>query len=179
MTLTEAIAEVKRLWVISAPSPDETNWAAIVFNAVASGDLIPKADAEQAVAVAYQRAADACRDLASPADLYIHRIACSACSSAILALAPADALAEVERMRAAHEDTCAKLNGYITFAVEQQERAEAAEAEVARLTGYLREIESLTVHSGGDIHGVAPSAWRYAFGEARDIARAALKGDTP
>ena len=115
-----------------------------------------RADAEQAVALAYQRAA-AYSDKRQDHDI----------AAGILALADADALAEVERMRAAHEDTCAKLNGYITFAVEQQERAEAAEAEVARLKLALEKIAD------------SNAEWQPEAQMYEDIARAALKGDTP
>jgi hypothetical protein len=38
----------------------------------------------------------------------------------------------------------------------------------------LREIESITVHSGGDINGVKASAWRDAFEQAHCKACAAL-----
>lgn len=51
-------------------------------------------------------------------------------------------------------------------------------AKVERLEGALKEIGSITVCSGGDIHGISPTAWRAAFDHAHAVARAAL-GDTP
>ena len=62
-------------------------------------------------------------------------------------------------------------------------RAEAAEAEAAtlraeveRLRGALSHIESMTVHSGGEIHGVTAQHWKAAFEETQEVARAALEG---
>ena len=52
-----------------------------------------------------------------------------------------------------------------------------AATKIERLRAALREIESITVHSGGDIHGVHPSFWEVAFKQAQDTARAALKED--
>lgn len=48
--------------------------------------------------------------------------------------------------------------------------------EIDRLRAALREIDSITVHSGGDIHGVHPSFWEVAFKQAQDTARDALGG---
>lgn len=50
----------------------------------------------------------------------------------------------------------------------------ASEAKVAKLVEALREIESIAVHSGGDVHGVHPDQWRAAFYQACCEARAAL-----
>lgn len=47
-------------------------------------------------------------------------------------------------------------------------RAEAAEAA-------LREIEAISVHSGGETHGVTADHWKMAFEQAQSIASAALK----
>jgi hypothetical protein len=49
MTLEEAIEEVKRIWKFSVP---DDPLAATIFNAVASGQIVPKADADLAVAEA-------------------------------------------------------------------------------------------------------------------------------
>lgn len=46
-----------------------------------------------------------------------------------------------------------------------------------RLEAALREIESIDVHSGGEIHGVTALQWELAFDHAQDVARTALKGD--
>ncbi len=49
-------------------------------------------------------------------------------------------------------------------------------ADNERLRAALREIDSISVHSGGDIHGIHPSHWEAAFTQAQDAARAALTG---
>lgn len=62
----------------------------------------------------------------------------------------------------------------------QREREEGADeierlsAEVEKLRAALEEIDSISVHSGGDIHGIHPSFWEVAFKQAQDVARAAL-----
>lgn len=52
-------------------------------------------------------------------------------------------------------------------------------ARVERLEAALREIESIDVHSGGEIHGVTALQWELAFAHAQDVASVALKGDKP
>jgi hypothetical protein len=49
-----------------------------------------------------------------------------------------------------------------------------ADPRVEKLVDALREIASITVHSGGDIHGVDRNMWKQAFCQAQDEARAAL-----
>ena len=56
------------------------------------------------------------------------------------------------------------------------ERSEA-EDRAERLEAVLREIESIDVHSGGEIHGVTALQWELAFAHAQDVASVALKGD--
>lgn len=53
-------------------------------------------------------------------------------------------------------------------------RAKTAETKLAKAVEALREIESITVHSGGDINRVKASAWRDAFEQAHCEACAAL-----
>lgn len=48
-------------------------------------------------------------------------------------------------------------------------------ARAERLEEALREIESISFHSGGEIHGVTAFQWEMAFGHAQDVASAALK----
>jgi len=55
-----------------------------------------------------------------------------------------------------------------------EDAKDAAEAKLAKAVEALREIESITVHSGGDINGVKASAWRDAFEQAHCEACAAL-----
>lgn len=54
---------------------------------------------------------------------------------------------------------------------------DAAADRIERLEAALREIESIDVHSGGEIHGVTALQWELAFAHAQDVAREALKGD--
>lgn len=49
--------------------------------------------------------------------------------------------------------------------------------EIKRLRAALGLIESVSVHSGGDIHGVSPIQWKHAFDDVQAIARAAIGGD--
>jgi hypothetical protein len=62
------------------------------------------------------------------------------------------------------------------IALHQAAEAENAtmRAEVERLRGALDIIDSISVHSGGEIHGVTASHWREAFQSAQSMARAAL-----
>lgn len=53
--------------------------------------------------------------------------------------------------------------------------AKTLQARVERLEAALREIESISVHSGGEIHGVTADHWKMAFEQAQDVASAALK----
>lgn len=59
-----------------------------------------------------------------------------------------------------------------------RERAFASSHRIRaeRLEAALREIESNSVHSGGEIHGVTALQWELAFAHAQDVASAALKG---
>ena len=82
-----------------------------------------KADARLAVALAYQRAAGALVADGRPV-----------AAEFVRALAPADDLAEVQALR----EQYAKLLGH---ANKQEDRAEAAEAEVARLRAIIANYE--------------------------------------
>lgn len=189
MTLAEAIAEVK-----SGPPYEwggydmhpRPHWRCIyaIVRAVASGDLIPKADAEMAVAAAYQRAADDMKAKAedehalsqkyrggsNPWFAHVQRAKMYAeDAAAILALAPADALAEVQALKAERNRFEAALGraclvGGTTYLVE---RAEAAEAEVARL---MKHIKAADDYLDKGLHL-----------RARNVTRAALtpEKDTP
>lgn len=59
------------------------------------------------------------------------------------------------------------------------ENLDATFARAKRLEAALREIESITVHSGGEIHGVTADRWKLAFEQAQDEARAALTQKEP
>ena len=124
MTLEEAIAEVKRVTLTTAPweagdiglgsSPVDYHIATIL-NAAASGDLIPKADAEQAVALVVKQAGDVAVKFweGEPEDTIELR-------AAILFLAPADALAELARLRSKVEaaDKLAEVTKAVTAGLE-------------------------------------------------------------
>jgi len=58
-------------------------------------------------------------------------------------------------------------NGCERYQLDAADRIEA-------LVEALERIESITVHSGGEIHGVTDTQWRLAFEQAQDEARAAL-----
>lgn len=48
-------------------------------------------------------------------------------------------------------------------------------ARAERLEAAVREIEAISVHSGGETHGVTADHWKMAFEQAQSIASAALK----
>lgn len=131
--LRDAIAELRRVTPENDPwqrgdlggggSPVDDHIATIL-NAVVSGDLIPKSDAELAVAEAIKRAADEAYDWFY--DPEHDRVTDPRLGDAILALVPADALAEVQRLR----DDLQKKDEEI---LDLRTRVEAAEAEKARL----------------------------------------------
>ena len=54
------------------------------------------------------------------------------------------------------------------------DRVEQTEAKLAKAVEALREIKSITVHSGGDLNHVKASAWRDAFEQAHCEACAVL-----
>mgnify|MGYP001809902684 CR=1 FL=1 len=118
--------------------------------------LTPKADARLAVALAYQRAAkfvqhhkpDFGDEGVCPHGIWEGYLCGDCLAAAILALAPADDLAEVQALRAERDDA-------EVWEQTQRRRAEAAEAEVARLREALEwygEQARLArlIHSEGD-----------------------------
>jgi len=123
-----------------------------------------RTDAEQAVAQAYQRACEPV-EANFPGTLYASNR--TKTIAAILALAPADVLAEVKEWK-----HLAIAGNLIALEMRQTEaRAEAAEAEVERLTRVLDDIQC-----GRGMFGLDAAVdldW------AVNLARAALKGDTP
>jgi len=75
-------------------------------------------------------------------------------------------------------DKCKDMGWY--FEIESEESGRLADdirkvlACIEQLEAALREIESISVSSGGEIHGVTAKHWRDAFEQCRDISRAAL-----
>lgn len=55
------------------------------------------------------------------------------------------------------------------------EELKLANARIKRLEAAVREIEAISVHSGGETHGVTADHWKMAFDQAQSIASAALK----
>lgn len=86
-----------------------------------------------------------------------------------------DAVNEITRLR--NELHIAQVWSERLIAGREQDMTEitALRAEVERLRAALDMIDSISVHSGGDIHGVHPSLWEGAFKEAQIMARAALE----
>jgi hypothetical protein len=138
-TLAEAITEVQRLtnawgdWHTSHFPAAQSSFPTIL-NAVASGELLPKADAEMAVALAYQRASDRFPDGKTPWPPHAIR-------AAILALAPAEPLAEVQALKAELREARMQSLSDLGQAQDAWEAQKAAEAEVARLTSFLDDIQ--------------------------------------
>lgn len=148
MTLEEAIETMKSTQAeigITVFEEDAATGEAIkvLLAAVSSGEMIPKADARLAVALAYQRAGGMADDFHKRAlewaktvrglEKHIDETDSSRIRDAILALAPADDLADVQALRVnvvEFAQTATERNHRIA---EEAARAEAAEAEVARL----------------------------------------------
>jgi hypothetical protein len=135
MTLQDALAEVKagnvRRWGGVDTKPDAV---ATIINAAASGKLTLTSDADLALALVVKQAATV------GAGLVDGNKEAAEVEAAILALAPADALAEVEKLKA-ERDAAIRLRDeaiekYAAGAdkrLADQDRAEAAEAEVQAL----------------------------------------------
>lgn len=157
LTLTEALAEVKRAAQKDGPwteadvfdFPEAYEAIATILNAVASGDLIPKDDADLAVALVVERVAKhiaAINRLATSAsiasctcgtktpDIEFHTANCryvklqyilAQCED-FRAIAPADALAEVQALRAALHDAINSPKGVVPKSAEPFYRPDRA-----------------------------------------------------
>lgn len=134
--------EIRETFAALSAYGDDGGQRARAALAVASGDLIPKADAEQAVALAYQRAADLFNSENFPPQTeegekdycphgrYKPQYHCRECeTTAILALAPAEPLAEVQALIKERDQFAATV-------VNLAQQRDAAEA-VARFTRAL------------------------------------------
>ena len=78
-------------------------------------------------------------------------------------------------------DTQDRANAFATKEYYTEMRAERAEAKLAKAVEALDMIASITVHSGGEIHGVTAQHWRTAFEVAQDeatITLAEIKGES-
>lgn len=82
-----------------------------------------------------------------------------------LCIAAAD---RIEALVKERDDAVIKRAAWELEAKTQQARAE-------RLEAALREIESISVHSGGEVHGVTALQWELAFAHAQDVASSALR----
>ncbi len=93
--------------------------------------------------------------------------------------------ARVAELEAAHEATATKLNGYITYAAEQHDRAEAAEAKLAASEAREAKLQALLKpfavwarclpKDAPDKRRIAAHAATVTYGDIR----AALEGDKP
>lgn len=213
MTLEAAIAELRDYGEGDYPY---TLAVDIILRAVASGDIIPASDARLAVAQAYQKAADGLVNAflhmqavcakeivaVTPYDplqgFYEKEVVWSAvgdAKTAILALAPEDAPAEVralkERAKAArwnvdesgnlvrlcrgdHEkgETCGDHEEVFVPVA----RIEAAEAEVARLREALERIGGVRGPYGYSFPEANPDYGSFAVMPAREAIAALTKG---
>jgi len=159
MTLSEAIAEVKRTTAMDDPWSAE----AIVLQAVASGDLIPRTDAEMAVALVVQRAGEVCDLPEHDAEERNWRDGAALARrirKAILALAPADAMADVERMKAERDKLAERNKENSRMAEEQFDRAEAAEVEAALMRAERDELTERLQSAMMDGHDLAKNECR-------------------
>lgn len=64
----------------------------------------------------------------------------------------------------------------VEVAEKQAETIIRINARAEKLSAALREIESISVHSDGEIHGVTALRWELAFEQAQGTAREALRG---
>jgi len=65
---------------------------------------------------------------------------------------------------------------WATLAADYNDKFDAQKRRAERLKAALREIESISVHSDGEIHGVTALRWELAFEQAQGTARDALIG---
>lgn len=121
-----------------------------IEDAVASGDLIPRADAQAAVALVVERAAEVCDDLAI--GYAKHKGVPGALHDAardIRALAPADGLAAVDALRAEARENAMQALASMGQAQEAYEAQLEAEAELAA----AQQREAVAYRDG----------WRFAY----------------
>jgi len=157
--LTKALAELRRVTPKTGP---ESQWygedfnddptdierhIAIILNAALSGDLIPKADANLAVALMVEKAVSAVVQALWPvlggnhteAEEW-HKIA-EAVQAAIRDLVPASALAELQALRDERDAIATARDMMGSLWVKEKDRAEAAEADI---TTYQQIVADMT-----------------------------------
>ena len=183
--LTQAIEELRsdgpidEPWTASLvadgnPYPSSLAGAvATTLNAALSGDLIPKADADLAVALMVGEAASLCDRVASGYEAAGDAaIGCGVrlTGANIRTLVPASALAELQALRDERDRLDAVANTLSEMWEGEKARAEAAEAELSTLRAaekelsdaYLRIREKLgawnTTHGGADRFAVTEAA---------------------
>ncbi len=179
--LTKAIAELQRISVSKTEhllAPHDEPFATIL-NAVLADALIPRADADLAVALMVEKA---CRVLDTAGDSAVtealgQRLCCSGhdcgCRGADVGaylihlirseVAPASALAELQALRADRDRLEAANQKLIDMADEEQRARQSAEAELAtlraqveRLTGALTGIADFTEKPGHEFAKLHP-----------------------
>lgn len=154
-------------------------------------DLVPRADAELAVAQVVERAAGICEterghwdrgyDTSSAGFCVCKAMAAS--RDAIRALAPADALARVERLRIERDALVHDNARFVEIATNETNRAEKTEAERDAALARVEKLrEALSMIEGVDSHMIASlqssgDGSVVVRGECGSIARAALDED--
>jgi len=207
--LTQAIAEIRRVTPLNSPweagdigvgsSPVDYH-IAIILNAALSGEMIPLADHKLAVAEAFRRAGDIARIRSEqhanmaldgePEQARLREAMEAAFTDirwAILALADADALAEVQALRAERDDLRAAIFGsrdywpdlrngnFIEMAATLHAarkgalaRAEAAEAELAATQAKLADAVG-ALHDAYNHQLAACAEWEEEMAKARGV----------
>lgn len=149
MTLQDAMTALRegsvRVWEGIHTNPEAER---VILNAVASGDLIPRADADAAVARGMERAAEAVEDN-FPGALYLSNM--NKAVEAIRALAPASGIAQLEALREerdALETAREMLGGFWAKAIAERDTLAAKLAEAEAREKAL--LEALIWCSGSD-----------------------------
>ena len=174
--LTKAIAELQRISVSKTEhllAPHDEPFATIL-NAALSGDLIPRADADLAVALMVEKAATHVRTAEVPREETgegaMQRALLNYAADVVSLCAPASALAELQALReerdvaidsATQQDALRKatLATMRSISAENEDlRTELAtlRAQVERLTGALTAIDDLGAKSGAEFRKCHP-----------------------
>ena len=154
--------------------PSDWHWytRADLYEA-ASGDLIPKADADLAVALAVQKAADQV-SMSAPGRWLV--VETDRVKAAILALAPATALAEVAALKAERDGLKVEALEVGSGMVQLSQDLHAAEAEVTRLRTALQTMVD-SYEASSELHTSSADCAANLYDRARDALT--TKGDTP
>ena len=112
-----------------------------IEDAVASGDLIPRADAQAAVALVVERAVYAAREVEDDKDRgHDHG---QRASDAIRALAPADGLAAVDALRAEIADLKMNMDADLRTMVREGQQLRTLATELAAANASLKAAKAV------------------------------------